>query len=117
MNRRGAAAIAVAILTLSIAACGEEDGPSYSDNKIVEKLNLKESEAGFAIDGDPFCEVDKELYNDSDEINDVAKKDRGLIVTSRAGNVAVEGVPPFADDCRDVAQKKLTRLDPEPVEE
>jgi hypothetical protein len=116
MRRAGIAAIAVLIASLSIAACGTDEGPTYSDKQIVEKLNLKQSEAGYAIDGDPFCEVEKKLLNDASAIEDVAREDQGLVVASRAGNVGVQGVPPFANDCREEAQKKLDRLDPKAVD-
>ncbi len=118
MRRQGTTAIAVAIAIAiagpALAGCGDGDGPSYSNGKIVKKLNLKESEGGYAIDGDPFCEVLKKLLNDSEEIAAVAKDERGLVVASREGNVGVQGVPPFANDCREFAQKKLNRLDPPP---
>ena len=109
-------AIAVLIASLGIAACSSDDGPKYSDKQIIEKLDLKDSESGYAIGGDPFCEVEKQLLNDSSAIEDVSKDERGLVVASRAGNVGVQGVPPFANDCREVAQKKLDRLDPKPAE-
>lgn len=110
-------AIALAISILAFTACSDAEGPSHNDKKIIEKLNLKESENGFAIDGDVFCEVSDKLLNDAAEIEDLSNGERGLAVTSRAGNVGVEGVPPFANDCREVARKKLSKLDPEPAEE
>ena len=37
-----------------------------------------------------------------------------LMLTSHEGNVGVIGVPPFAPDCRDKAEKQLNKLDPKP---
>ena len=117
MRRAGVTAIAVLLAGLGIAACGSSERPTYSDKEIVEKLDLKDSESGYAIGGDPFCEVEKKLLNDSEAVEAVDKQDEGLVVASREGNVGVQGVPPFANDCREVAQKKLDRLDPKPPDD
>jgi hypothetical protein len=111
--------IALAIAIGSIATgCGDGDSVSYSDAKIVDKLNLKKSGNGYAIDGDPFCEVEGKLLNDADEVSNAAERDDlGLVITSKEGNVGVKGVPPFAPDCGDKAKKKLNKLDPKQVEE
>ncbi len=99
-----------------LAACGDE-GTSYSDREIIDKLNLEQSGNGYAIDGDPFCEVEGKLLNDSDEVEAAAEREElGLVIASREGNVGVKGVPPFAPDCRDTAKKKLNKLDPAPKE-
>ena len=113
----GAAALAVA-LGLIVAGCGEGDGISYSDKQITEKLNLEKSGNGFAIDGDPFCEVEGKLLNDADEVANAAERDDlGLVIASAEGNVGVKGVPPFAPDCKDKAKKKLNKLDPRQPDE
>ena len=54
----------VAALGILLAGCGEGEGVSYGDAKIIDKLNLKKSGNGYAIDGDPFCEVEGKLLND-----------------------------------------------------
>ena len=116
MARRGGALIASAAIGLSLLGCGDE-GPRYNDDRIAERLNLERSEAGYAIEGDPFCEVEKELLNTADEVERAAdREDLGLVVASRARNAGIQGVPPFAPDCADEARKKLNRLDPEPEE-
>ena len=71
---------------------------NYNDQKIVEKLNLDETGNGYAIDGDPFCEIDGRLLNNADEIEQVAEQKRqvGIVIDSRAGNVGVIGLVPFA---------------------
>ncbi len=51
-----ALALAVAV---ALSACGDE-GISYDDDRIVERLHLEKTGDGFAIDGDPFCEIEKQ---------------------------------------------------------
>jgi hypothetical protein len=107
-------AIAAALLVVIAAGCGGS-GARYSDNEIVDKLNLEKSGNGYAINGDPFCEVEGKLLNDSDEVTAADDRDKlGLVIASREGNVGVKGVPPFAPDCNDTAKKKLNKLDPAP---
>jgi hypothetical protein len=118
MLTRGGVAVAIcAIAAFPLAACGDDE-TTYSDKAIVEKLDLvKPSEDGdksYALGTDAFCEVEKNLLNDSDEV-DSAADDRGaLVITSREGNVGVVGVPVFPRDCQDEVVKKLSRLDPPP---
>ena len=105
------------VLGLGLTACGEDD-KRIGDDRIVERLHLKEIEDGYAIDGDPFCVVEKKLLNDADELQDATDADEiGLVVASRAGNAGVTGVAPFARDCRDTARKRLDKLDPAPVDD
>lgn len=105
----------VALCAVGLIACGD-DGPRYSDGKIIDKLNLEPSEdgSGYEMRDDRFCELSKQLLNDADEIG-TAKEEAtlDLIVTSREGNVGIEGLAPFASPCPDVARKKLSRLDPQ----
>ena len=112
-------AIALTLVIGAFAAgCGDDGGVTFSDAKIIDKLNLEKSGNGYAIDGDPFCEVEGKLLNDSDEVANAAERDDlGLVIASREGNVGVKGVPPFAPDCSDKAKKKLNKLDPKPKEE
>ena len=96
------------------AGCGDEE-ERYSDKQILERLNLEKTEGGFAIDGDLFCEVDKRLLNDAEEVETAIDKDElGLVIASREGNVGVTGRPPFTPDCAEAAKKKLSKLDPPP---
>jgi hypothetical protein len=109
--------VGLALAIFAFVGCGADE-TRYSDRDIVEKLNLEKSEGGYAIAGDPFCEVSKGLLNDADEVQSATDEEQlGLVIASREGNVGVEGVPPFAPDCRDSAKKKLDRLDPKPKEE
>lgn len=112
MSARGGAAIAFLLAALALASCSEDDGTRIGDAKIIDKLNLKSTEEGgfegFAIDGDPFCLVADRLLNTADEVESTG----GLVVASREGNVGVQGVSPFAPDCREEARKKLNKLDP-----
>jgi hypothetical protein len=115
MGGRGRALIAAWVLTALVAGCGDDDGKRYSDDKIVEAVHLEESLDGdaYAIDGDPFCEVDKKLLNDADEVEDAAGDDT-LVVASREGNVGVVGTGAFAHNCQVTARKRLNKLDPRP---
>ena len=107
----------VVVVALAFAACGEEE-THYDDDKIVERLHLEKAGSGYAVDGDPFCEVDGKLLNDASEVEDAAgKDDLGLVISSREGNVAVEAIPPFAPDCGEKVKKKLNKLDPVPKED
>lgn len=94
-----------------LLGCGGDD-TRYKDQQIVDRLNLEETENGYAIDGDPFCEVEKKLLNNAGEVEAAADKDElGLVIASREGNAGVQGVPVFAPDCGDEAKKKLNKLD------
>jgi hypothetical protein len=110
-------ALLVAVLALAVAGCGEEE-TRYNDDVIVDRLNLEPTQTGYAVDGDPFCEVDDKLLNDASEVEDAADRDDlGLVIASREGNAGVKGVPPFAPDCGDEVKKKLNKLDPVPKED
>ena len=107
--------LALAVLApAALAACGDEE-VRYSDQKIIDKLDLEKSENGYSIGGDVFCEVKQKLLNDSDEVSEALDKDQlGLVIASAEGNVGVEGVPVFSPDCQDEVKKKLNKLDPKP---
>jgi hypothetical protein len=109
----------MAVALLLIAGCGDSDeSKTFSDQKIVDTLDLEETAGSFAMGGDPFCEVEDNLLNDADEVQKAADRDDlGLVIASREGNVGIRGVPPFAPDCQQQAKKKLNKLDPKPKEE
>ena len=108
MSARGGLAIVGLVLALGLPGCSEDKATRIGDAKIIDKLNLDEAEDGYTIDGDPFCLVSDSLLNTAEEV----EKGRGLVVASRQGNVGVEGLSPFAPDCRENARKKLDKLDP-----
>jgi hypothetical protein len=117
MRAGGTVLVALAIAAIAVG-CGEDEGKTYSNKQIIEKLNLEKSENGYTIDGDLFCEVEGKLLNDSEEVSSAAERDDlGLVIASREGNVGVKAVPVFAPDCKDKAVKKLNRLDPKPKED
>lgn len=118
MGGRGRAWIATVALTAGLAGCGG-DGKRYGDERIVESLHLEEAldKDAYAIGGDPFCEVDRKLLNDSDEVEQAIDDGGGVVVASRAGNVGVTGVDPFAHNCQLKARKRLNKLDPPPKDE
>jgi hypothetical protein len=110
--------MATAALSAALAfpACGGED-IRYSDQEIIDKLNLEEVGDAYAIDGDPFCEVERKLLNDADEVEEAADGRNGnLVIASRAANAGVKGLPGIVPDCQEKARKKLNRLDPPPEE-
>jgi hypothetical protein len=106
----------LAVAALVAGGCGDSSDTHFSDKQIIAKLDLDETGKGYAIDGDPFCEIDGRLLNDADEVQKVAEDDKpvGIVIASREGNVGVIGLVPFAPDCRDSAANKLKRLDPKP---
>jgi hypothetical protein len=116
---KGRISIVAAIpVVLAIGSCGGDE-IRYSDQEIIDKLNLEESADGetYAIDGDPFCEVEKKLLNDADEVEQAAEGRNGnLVIASREANVGVKGRPGIVPDCQETARKKLNRLDPPPKE-
>lgn len=114
MRRRGASIVAAVALLGTFAGCGDED-VRYNDAKIVDQLNLEQTENGYTIDGDLFCEVSEKLLNDASEVEAAEDEDDlGLVIASREGNVGVTGVPVFAPECGEKAQRKLNKLDPPP---
>jgi hypothetical protein len=119
MAHRGGAAVAIGLMAIvGVASCGSDE-TSFSDKKIIEKLNLSKPDdggKGYWFDGDAFCEIDRNLLNDSGEIDSAADNRKALVIASREGNVGVIGTPPFAPDCRERVQHKLNRLDPAPKE-
>jgi hypothetical protein len=101
-------------LALVVAGCGDVE-KRYNDDRIVERLHLKQSESGdtYAVEDDPFCEVEKKLLNDADEVETAIDRDKiGLVVASKAGNAGITGVAPFLRECADEARDRLNKLDP-----
>lgn len=112
MKRTALALLALAALTCApLAACGEETSERFPDKRIVRALNLVKSEGGYALGGDPFCEVARELLNDRDEVRAASKgKHRRMVVADAEERVGVLGVPPFLADCRREAKRLLRKL-------
>ncbi|MGH2952708.1 MAG: hypothetical protein ACRDK9_01625 [Solirubrobacterales bacterium] len=109
---------ALALASLALAACGDDDDEGFGNGRIVDALGLEEVDSGYAMGGDPFCAVASKLLNDSDEVETAQDADElGLVIASRQGNVGIEAVPPFAPDCKDKAKKQLNRLDPKPKDD
>lgn len=106
------AGIAAVLVASGVAACGGEP-VRVGDAKIIKRLNLEklDGENSYAIDGDLFCSVEKELLNTREEV-EAARESSDLVVTSNKGNIGVVGVPVFAKDCRKAARKGLNKLDP-----
>ena len=105
-------ALTAVIATLGAVGCGEEK--SVTDATIVEALNLKpgDDRPVYAIDGDPFCEVDQDLLNDETEV-DEAKADNkleGLVITNDGQSVGVKAVPPFDPSCERDVKRALNEI-------
>ena len=84
----------VAVAVIAAFGCGENG--SVPDDRIVKALKLEEAQGSraYAMGGDPFCEVDENLLNDSDEIDVASESDElGLVITDSEGAVGVEAVP------------------------
>jgi hypothetical protein len=106
----------VAILAIALVGCSDSQSKHFSDAKIIDKLNLTEStdnKDAYALDADPFCEIEKKLLNDADEVS-AAGDHNNLVIASREGNVGVKAIPVFPVDCKEKVQKKLDKLDPKP---
>lgn len=106
-------ALVVVIALVATVGCGDQQ--SVSDSTIINALNLKPGDQGpvYAINGDPFCEVDQDLLNDSDEI-DEAKQDNsleGLVITNDGQTVGVQAVPPFDNSCEAKVRRSLDQID------
>jgi hypothetical protein len=101
----------VAGAALAPLGCGSDE--KVSDDEIVDALRLEPSKdtGGYAIGGDPFCEVSDELLNDSDEVDAASKGDKlGLVISDSEQSVGVEAVPPFDPKCAKKAKRALNRL-------
>ncbi|MGH2992918.1 MAG: hypothetical protein ACRDL1_05210 [Solirubrobacterales bacterium] len=98
-------------LALAIGCGGDEQVP---DDEIVDALKL-ESKAGqpvYAMGGDPFCEVDENLLNDSGEIETASESDDlGLVITDSDESVGIRAVPPFDPECGREARRALDELE------
>src|SRR5687768_2982039 len=102
MKRRARLPVILAVAALApaaLAACGDEE-VRYSDQKIIDKLDLEKSENGYSIGGDVFCEVKEKLFNDSDEADEALDKVQlGLVSARSEGSVGVEAIPLLSPEC------------------
>jgi hypothetical protein len=112
MSRTAVTLLALAALAGALlVGCGAEEVEPIPDKRIVRALGLVKSERGYAIAGDPFCEVARELLNDRDEVRAARNgKHRRLVVADADERVGLLGVPPFLGDCRKEAKRLLQRL-------
>ena len=110
----------IGVLATAPAACGGEE-ESFGDQEIVKALKLERPDEGkgYLLDGDPFCVLSDRFFEGSAEVDAaVGDEDVGVVVASRAGNLAVEGVPGFFEaPCKQRARHRLDKLDPPADEE
>jgi hypothetical protein len=111
--RAGRLLSGLAILAVVLVGCSDGDSKHFSDAKIIDKLNLKKSDHGYAFDEGGFCEVESKLLNDADEVSSAGDRSN-LVIASHEGNVGVIAIPIFPPDCKEKVQKKLNKLDPKP---
>lgn len=108
-----AAFVLIAVLLAGGAlffSCGSEN-EKYGNAAIIKALGLTESDRGYALGGDPFCEVSRKLLNDAGEVSDALSSDHAsLVVTVASKDVGVRGIAPFMPECRREAQRLLRKL-------
>jgi hypothetical protein len=112
VGRPSLVAAAVVIALGAAPGCGADE--QVADSDIVDALKLEQSadRPVYAIGGDPFCEVNEELLNDSDEVEAARDRDKlGLVITNSEQDVGIEGVPPFDPECAREAKHDLNRLE------
>jgi hypothetical protein len=102
------AAAVVALASLMLIACGEDE--KFSDDKIADAISAENDK----VDGDPFCKV-ADYLNDPGEIEKADKKNEPAITSARGG-AGVVVKPPFPDDCEQKVRKGLNKLDPKEKE-
>jgi hypothetical protein len=90
--------------------CGDET--SVSDDAIVQALDLKraDDQPVYEVGGDPFCQVEEELLNDSSEVEEAEGEKNALVVADSSATIGIRVVPPFDTACEQDARKALNRL-------
>ena len=102
----------VAVAVLIAAGCGE--GEPVSDSDIIAALKLEQSPgtSGYSVGGDPFCAVNDDLLNNSDEVDTASQADElGLVITSPDESVGIQAEPPFDRECAREVTRGLDELD------
>lgn len=102
----------VVVALLVTAGCGE--GEPVADADIIEALNLEQSpgSSGYSVGGDPFCAVNDDLLNNSDEVEIASQADElGLVITDSDESVGIQAEPPFDRECAQKASRELDELE------
>ncbi len=103
----------IGLLAAALAGCGGGGEEGLGEEEIVKALKLEKEGQGYTLDGDPFCVLSERFFTGSGEV-DAAQGDEdvGVVVASREGNIAIEGVPSFfGPDCKQRARHRLDKLD------
>ena len=103
-------ALTAVIALVGVIGCGEET--TVSDDTIVQALNLERSDEGpvYEVGGDPFCQVERELLNDSGEVDDAEKNKNALVVADSDATIGIQVIPPFDKTCEQRVRKELNKL-------
>jgi predicted transcriptional regulator len=107
--RRLIAGVAV-IALMGAIGCGEET--TVSDDAIVQALNLKRADDApvYEVGGDPFCQVEQELLNDSNEVEEAENDKNALVVADSTATIGIQVIPPFDTACEQDVRKALNKL-------
>jgi hypothetical protein len=110
-------ALGVGVTALAGAVgCGEET--TVSDDAIIEALNLERADDGsvYEVGGDPFCQVEEELYNDSAEVEEAQSSKNAQVLSDSTATIGIQVIPPFDPSCEEKVQRALNKLGKEETE-
>ena len=95
----------------SAVGCGGDEA-EFSDDSMVQALGLERADDApvYEVGGDPFCQVEEELLNDSAEVDEAEKGKNALVVADSTATVGIQVIPPFDPACEDRARKDLNKL-------
>lgn len=115
MRRLIALGVVVTAL-IGAVGCGEET--TVSDDAIVEALNLERADdAGvYEVGGDPFCQIEEELYNDSAEVEEAQSQKNAPVLSDSTATIGIQVIPPFDPSCEEKVQRALNKLGEEEAE-
>ena len=96
--------------------CGEEK--TVSDDAIVQALDLERADgaAVYEVGGDPFCQIEQELFNDSAEVEEAENRKSAQVLADSTATIGIQVIPPFDPSCEDKVQRALDKLGKEEAE-
>ena len=97
---RGSARLCAAPRAPGFSAAGCGTGSGVSDSKIVEALDLKQTDRGYEMGGDPFCTIDAAAQRRRRGLGGRRSSGAaGFVIAGPDGEVGVVAQRPFAPDC------------------